>query len=288
MLAKQKQFPFKKKYHVARTNTFAFTFGICCASLLFLLQKRFYFCNYFQFSRHYNCVNNYLTHFLQLLFHWLSLNAAMKPKVRDHYHSHRLSFWLHLIPKLHKPGEEDIYLRHHLLHDHENPQSYDGIVRQIAFKFLEPLPTAPTLALNNYANSSGNATLFNGSSIKYSKLHNSKQLSSTSSTFALSTPLSISTEQTLISSINGNNNNNKTTATAIVMNENSYTTALTITIVIGCSLLLLNILIFAGIYYQLNSAKHKRKKKIKNFEVSLLIITVGPRYKEQVNLGTSI
>ncbi|CAG2118250.1 unnamed protein product, partial [Medioppia subpectinata] len=53
------------------------------------------------------------------------LMIGMKPKVRDHYHSHRLSFWLHLIPKLHRPGgDEDLYLRHHLLLDHDNQQSY--------------------------------------------------------------------------------------------------------------------------------------------------------------------
>ena len=190
----------------------------------------------------------------------------MKPKVRDHYHSHRLSFWLHLISKLHKPGEEDIYLRHHLLYDHENPQSYDGIVRQIAFKFLEPLPTAPTLSKLNF-NFKGNKTK---SSLNYSKLLTKPDRNKTLSTFPLSTPLSVSTEQTILSSINSNinNNNNKTTATAIVMNENSYTTALTVTIVIGCSLLFLNILIFVGIYYQLNSSKQKRKKRIKSFDVS--------------------
>lgn len=192
---------------------------------------------------------------------------GLKPKVRDHYHSHRLSFWLHLIPRLHRPGEEDIYLRHHLLLDHDNPQSYDGIVRQIAFKFLEPLPTAvadPSQARHPAANGSDG-------SAKYSKLHHSKSVSATSSTFLFSTPLSV-TEETISQSINGNNHNNshnKTTATAIVMNDNNYTTALTVTIVIGISLLFLNILIFAGIYYQLNSSKHKRKKKIKNFDVSV-------------------
>ncbi len=175
----------------------------------------------------------------------------MKPKVRDHYHSHRLSFWLHLIPRLHKPGEEDIYLRHHLLQDHENPSSYDGIVRQIAFKFLQPLPTAPPKYINNNNN--------NNSSTKFSKLNS--QPITTPKTYILNT-------EPTITSLN-NKNNNKTTATAIVMNENNYTTALTVTIVIGCSLLFLNILIFAGIYYQLNSSKHKRKKKIQNFDVSM-------------------
>jgi len=185
----------------------------------------------------------------------------MKPKVRDHYHSHRLSFWLHLIPRLHKPGEEDLYLRHHLLQDHDNPSSYDGIVRQIAFKFLQPLPTAPSKLNDNNNNYDHNSNNNDNNLTKFSKLN--YKLMTTESSYIFSTPL-ISTEQT-ISSLS---NNNKTTATAIVMNENNYTTALTVTIVIGCSLLFLNILIFVGIYYQLNSSKNKRKKRIKNFDVS--------------------
>lgn len=41
----------------------------------------------------------------------------------------------------------------------------------------------------------------------------------------------------------------------------SYTTALTVTIAVGCFLLLLNILIFAGIYHQRDKSKCKKKKK---------------------------
>lgn len=41
----------------------------------------------------------------------------------------------------------------------------------------------------------------------------------------------------------------------------SYTTALTVTIAVGCFLLLLNILIFAGIYHQRDRSKKKGKKK---------------------------
>lgn len=55
----------------------------------------------------------------------------MKPKIRDHYHAHRLSFWLSLIPKLHRQGTTPgIASQHHLLEDHDNPLTYDGIVRQ--------------------------------------------------------------------------------------------------------------------------------------------------------------
>lgn len=86
-------------------------------------------------------------------------------KVRDHYHSHRLSIWLSLIPRLHIPielqqhqhqihpnpeytlspeseamdlaelePEQYFYLRHHLLPDHENMATYDGVVKQLAIR----------------------------------------------------------------------------------------------------------------------------------------------------------
>lgn len=48
---------------------------------------------------------------------------------------------------------------------------------------------------------------------------------------------------------------NKTQATPIVMEQGTYSTALSVTIAIGCSLLILNMLIFAGVYYQLDKAK---------------------------------
>ncbi|GFW72239.1 neuroligin-3 [Trichonephila clavipes] len=56
---------------------------------------------------------------------------SLKPKVRDHYHAHRLSFWLSLIPKLHRQGTStEVASQHHLLDDHDNPNLYDGVVRQ--------------------------------------------------------------------------------------------------------------------------------------------------------------
>lgn len=43
----------------------------------------------------------------------------------------------------------------------------------------------------------------------------------------------------------------------------SYTTALTVTIAVGCFLLLLNVLIFAGIYHQRDRSSNEKKKKKK-------------------------
>ncbi|XP_060876698.1 neuroligin-4, X-linked-like [Metopolophium dirhodum] len=41
---------------------------------------------------------------------YLSLDT--KPKLKSHYRAHRLSFWLNLVPELHKPGDDVPYYHH--------------------------------------------------------------------------------------------------------------------------------------------------------------------------------
>ena len=157
--------------------------------------------------------------------------------MRDHYHSHRLSFWLNLIPRLHNPGEEQVYLRHHLLTDHEDLSTYDGIVRQIAFKFLAPLPTLS----QNIVISATTELVHHVSTIITTEVVEM----TTTSISDLNSPTAFPTK----------NVNNTTTTSVIVQNEN-YSTALSVTIGIGCSLLILNMLIFAGVYYQLDKNRN--------------------------------
>ncbi|XP_063224778.1 neuroligin-2-like [Bacillus rossius redtenbacheri] len=42
------------------------------------------------------------------------LSLDLKPRSRSHYRAHRLSFWLNLVPQLHRPGD-DVPLAHHVL-----------------------------------------------------------------------------------------------------------------------------------------------------------------------------
>lgn len=46
----------------------------------------------------------------------------------------------------------------------------------------------------------------------------------------------------------------------------SYSTALSVTIAIGCSLLILNVLIFAGVYYQRDKTRHEVKSLQKQYQ----------------------
>lgn len=38
----------------------------------------------------------------------------MKPKLKNHYRAHKLSFWLNLVPELHKSGSQDVPPSHHM------------------------------------------------------------------------------------------------------------------------------------------------------------------------------
>ena len=48
----------------------------------------------------------------------------MKPRVKTHYRAHRLSFWLHLVPELHRPGGEGVPPQHHQLADEEGERPH--------------------------------------------------------------------------------------------------------------------------------------------------------------------
>lgn len=54
--------------------------------------------------------------------------SGLKSRVRDHYRSHQLSFWLQLVPQLHRAGK-DAPEEHHHLENHNDWNSYRGFVR---------------------------------------------------------------------------------------------------------------------------------------------------------------
>ncbi|XP_035227237.1 neuroligin-4, X-linked-like [Stegodyphus dumicola] len=158
--------------------------------------------------------------------HQKYMMIGIRPKVRDHYHAHRLSFWLHLFPQLHETSSVNVSPEHHLLDDHDNLQTYDGAVRQVAFSVSpEDFETlAPTTASNTSWNRSTNKP-------DVVPISSNDELSTESFT-------QVSTTMNMSDSL------------AVVMQEGGISAALSVTIAVGASLLVLNILIFAGIYYQ--------------------------------------
>ncbi|KAL0105708.1 hypothetical protein PUN28_015876 [Cardiocondyla obscurior] len=159
----------------------------------------------------------------------LYLEAAHSPEMRSHYRGHKMSLWLNLLPQLHRPGYE-INMRHH--HLAENPGLYEGPVRPQSTAV--PL-AAPPLPMPSPTEPSSIMTV----------------LSTTECTpnATVATTITPTTSRTLQISNLGPGPNNLLRKLAS-SHYQSYTTALTVTIAVGVFLLLLNILIFAGIYHQ--------------------------------------
>ncbi|XP_011501614.1 PREDICTED: neuroligin-4, Y-linked [Ceratosolen solmsi marchali] len=141
------------------------------------------------------------------------LSIDIKSKLKNHYRAHRLSFWLNLVPDLHKPGTDDVPRSHHLLDSEQVPP-----------RFIQRLPTTstnPTTTLETTSERTVNTTSAHPSELAFEE-----STSQPEDGFA------------------------------------AYSTALSVTIAIGCSLLILNVLIFAGVYYQRdkNNPQHYPKK----------------------------
>jgi len=137
--------------------------------------------------------------------------------------------------------------------------SYDGIVRQIAFKFFAPIPNKSVTEIP--INKSGRKYLMTTSSIEFNVNDDAEfeEFLTTQSTISL---YDNQTTTEIMSFNDDINSSNKSQSPAITMSAN-YSTALLVTIAIGCSLLILNMLIFAGVYYQLDK-NSSVKKEAKN------------------------
>ncbi|XP_046472478.1 neuroligin 3 [Neodiprion pinetum] len=138
------------------------------------------------------------------------LNIDIKSKLKNHYRAHRLSFWLNLVPDLHKPGSDDVPRSHHLLD-----------AEQVPPRIIQRLPTTsrPTTQESTTEKSQNAST---------------------------SMPSELAFEETTPQPEDG---------------FAAYSTALSVTIAIGCSLLILNVLIFAGVYYKRDKNQHNCPKK---------------------------
>ncbi|ETN63593.1 hypothetical protein AND_004691 [Anopheles darlingi] len=185
------------------------------------------------------------------------LNLDTKPKLKNHYRAHRLSFWLNLVPDLHKPGADDVPGAHHSLEpDDEEPAA--PVLPTV--KPLNP-PQRDPLAANyslfttqvfSLLNFSTYGILPNGTRIQGfmpgNQQHHHRPV----------LPVTAESSEGADDSDGGGGNNagggmSSSSSSSSSSQEDgfaAYSTALSVTIAIGCSLLILNVLIFAGVYYQ--------------------------------------
>lgn len=156
-----------------------------------------------------------------------------KPKLKTHYRAHRLSFWLNLVPDLHNSGSDDVPYSHHQLID-------DDSDRAPAEPTVKPLNPQGKDAANNSSYSIFTTQVF--SLLNLSSSSSSSTAANNKSKHSLPT-FSDEHETNELHGTNGGGGGGDDGFAA-------YSTALSVTIAIGCSLLILNVLIFAGVYYQ--------------------------------------
>ncbi|GFY40334.1 neuroligin-4, X-linked [Trichonephila inaurata madagascariensis] len=174
--------------------------------------------------------------------HQKYLSISMKPRVRDHYHAHRLSYWLNLIPRLHSSGDANVSVQHHRLHDHDNPLSYDGTVRNLPGG-AGPFPST----LSPFGNGDANEHLLDFRNDTRSDANISLKLDS---------------KEVELNSNREDGNSSQSARNP----QKLYSTALVITIAVGCTLLVLNVVIFAGIYYQKEKESLEKKLQKKFYQ----------------------
>ncbi|XP_074593998.1 fatty acyl-CoA hydrolase precursor, medium chain-like [Brevipalpus obovatus] len=198
--------------------------------------------------------------------HWPNYDAAKQQyilfnssqvQIKSHYNAHRLSIWLNLIPRLHSSGASvtssagaDVYhsqLQQHLLEEFDNLDLYEGIVRPMPLMDRPGNSGTPfDLWPNHTSNDQTRHSLYLHSPDP--RLHPHDQ------GHANSIPGKVPTNSSHTS--NGRSKNNSTSGnespnssySMIIQHENPYSTALSVTIAVGCALLLLNLLVFAGVY----------------------------------------
>ncbi|KAG8187917.1 hypothetical protein JTE90_002932 [Oedothorax gibbosus] len=201
---------------------------------------------------------------------------GLKSKVRDHYHSHRLSFWLHLIPSLNRPGEGNLSYDHHMLEDHNNIRTYDGKVREspdlarppppieeVLFPPAEYMPTtttSPGIPDRPPTASQEGATRHNQIVIKLKTSDLVDNLTSVDDDDDENDAAATS------SSVERTTTTGSSSSVFAAFDMGIYSTALSVTIAVGCSLLILNVLIFAGVYYQRDRNRMELALQKANFQ----------------------
>uniref|UniRef100_A0A1B6MDA4 Carboxylesterase type B domain-containing protein n=1 Tax=Graphocephala atropunctata TaxID=36148 RepID=A0A1B6MDA4_9HEMI len=157
--------------------------------------------------------------------HQRYLEIGVRPRVKNHYRAHQLSLWLRLIPELHRAGATSATSRHNQFPQHDSPELYEGAVRPDPLRPPDSHPPGTTVALEP----------------------------PTTPDTPTTTCVSADPLQTL------SHNGSEPIANYEIVGYGAYSTALTVTIAIGCSLLVLNVLIFAKVYHKKDRSKVEKK-----------------------------
>ena len=160
----------------------------------------------------------------------------MRPTIRDHYRGSKMALWLDLIPKIHK--SDNLELKYHLLDNWDNATTFEaeGTRKLDMNKIFPPPPISPpfppsttTIATTSTTKATTEATT----------------PTTTSSTSGWHRPPATRPPRPRWTT---RKPQNVTQAPQVGFMDSKL--SLSVTIAVGCSLLFLNILVFAGMYYQ--------------------------------------
>ncbi|XP_039436963.1 neuroligin-3-like isoform X1 [Culex pipiens pallens] len=170
------------------------------------------------------------------------LSISTKPKMRSHYRGHKMALWLNLIPQLHRPGDAEVSMRHHHFRERE-PHFYAGSVR--AESFSRPRMFGGGGAGGGIINDAQESRLESFGTECTPDPTMGEVLQEGNGMLDGGGMLSEEEEEELLEKLANRH-------------YYSYTAALGVTVGVGCLLLLLNVLIFAGIYYQRDRSRRRK------------------------------
>ncbi|XP_029408171.2 neuroligin 4-like [Bactrocera dorsalis] len=197
--------------------------------------------------------------------HQKYLEIGMKPRIKNHFRAHQLSIWLRLIPELHRAGMEDVITRHNLFKNHDDMNLYEGPVKPDPFASTRLLLIDD--ALLRKAGRGGNLTGSYISGVLGVTTVEPNMFTTCIPVGGNYTPgAGAATSGAFAPNTLANSSTDSLSSGFEAAGYAAYSTALSVTIAIGCSLLILNVLIFAGVYYQRDKTRLEVKTLQKQYQ----------------------
>lgn len=189
--------------------------------------------------------------------HQKYLEIGMKPRIKNHFRAHQLSIWLRLIPELLRTGMEDAVARHNLFKSHDDLDLYEGLVKPDPFTSRMQIVEEAIGKRGGRTNSSSNGYMvgvLGGITTVEPNV------------FTTCIPVAGNYSGAVFAPTTIVNATTDTLSGFEAAGYAAYSTALSVTIAIGCSLLILNVLIFAGVYYQRDKTRLEVKTLQKQYQ----------------------
>ena len=174
----------------------------------------------------------------------------MRPTIRHHYRGTKTALWLDLIPKLHQSDE--LEPKYHLLSNYDNSSTFESEgTKELDMDVIFPPPPDPTLSPPPKSTTQSTTT--------------PPPTTTTSTTLP---PPTTRWQQPTWPPETYTPSVEQTThpPNMAAMSGKDNTLSLSVTIAVGCSLLFLNILIFAGVYYQKDRMRSEMKARQRELE----------------------